>query len=257
MKKNILLAFSFAARDFKEKYVGTSLGQLWYVISPIITIFIYTVVFSDFMKMKLDIADSSYSYSIYIVPGLLSWLSFSRTLNILSNSIAQKSNFIKKINVPMFVFYISIVISEFFVFLLSIFFGVIFLVIINHQVDFTFIWLLPIMVLQMVFVFSLGTIISLFMPFFKDLKEIVPIVIQLWFWMTPIIYLRRMVADKYPLILTFNPFYHFVHLYQDIFVYAKAPSSEELIIIMVITSTTFIVAFFLYKKMISAVKDII
>lgn len=257
MKHNILLAFSFAKRDFQERYLGTGLGQLWYIISPIITIFIYTVVFSDFMKMKLDIVDSTYSYSIYIVPGLLSWLSFSRTLNVLSNSIAQKSNFIKKINVPMFVFHLSIVITEFAVFALSIFFGVLFLLMIDHNVDLTFFWFIPIMMLQMIFVFSLGVIISLFVPFVKDLKEVIPIIIQLWFWMTPIIYLRKMVAHKYPFILTYNPFYHFVHLYQDIFLYAKTPSFEEFFIIISISFSTFILAVLLYKKMISTVKDII
>jgi len=257
MKHNILLAFSFAKRDFKERYVGTGLGQLWYVISPIITIFIYTVVFSDFMKMKLDILDSSYSYSIYIVPGLLSWLSFSKTLTMLSDSIAQKSNFIKKINVPMFVFHISIVITEFMIFLLSIFFGILFLLMINHPVNLVFLWFIPIMLLQMMFVFSLGVIISLFVPFIKDLKEVIPIVIQLWFWMTPIIYLRQMVENKYPLLLTINPFYHFLHLYQDIFLYAKVPSFQEVIIVLSISCITFVLAIFLYKKMISTIKDII
>ena len=96
MKHNILLAFSFAKRDFKERYVGTGLGQLWYILSPIITIFIYTVIFSDFMKMKLDIVENSYAYSIYLVPGLLAWTSFSTILMRLNTSIFEKANMIKK-----------------------------------------------------------------------------------------------------------------------------------------------------------------
>jgi len=255
--RNILLAFDFAKRDFKERYVGTGLGQFWYVLSPIITIFIYTVIFSDFMKMKMDIVDSSYAYSIYIVPGLLSWISFSKILSILTNSISDKSNLIKKINVPMYTFYLSIIITEFFLYLLSMGLGIMFLVFIDYTVNLTFLWLLPIMILQILFVFSLGVIISLFVPFIKDLKEAVPIIIQLWFWATPIIYLREMIADKYPLILTFNPFYHFIHLYQDIFLYAKHPSIRELLIICVISFTTFFIAGYLYKKMINTIKDII
>ena len=257
MKHNILLAFSFAKRDFKERYFGTGLGQLWYILSPVITIFIYTVIFSDFMKMKLGIVDSTYAYSIYIVPGLLAWISFSKILSMLSNSIAQKSNLIKKINVPMFVFYLSIVITEFSLFILSIFLGIIFLLFIDYTVNFTFLWMIPVMILQTLFVFSLGVIISLFVPFFKDLKEAVPIVIQLWFWMTPIIYMKEMIADKYPLILVYNPFYHFVHLYQDIFLFAKAPSLNDLLTISVISLTTLVLAAYLYKKMISTIKDII
>ena len=257
MKHNILLAFSFAKRDFKERYVGTGLGQIWYILSPIITIFIYTVIFSDFMKMKLSIVDSSYAYSIYIVPGLLAWLSFSKVLALLTNSIAEKSNLIKKINVPMYVFHLSILITEFFLFLLSICLGIVFLLLVDYRVDVTFLWMLPIMLLQTLFVFALGVIISLFVPFFKDLKEAVPIIIQLWFWMTPIIYMQEMIADKYPLILTYNPFYHFVHLYQDIFLYAKAPGLMDLFTILTITVITLVLSAYCYKKMINSIKDII
>ncbi|MCU7836171.1 MAG: ABC transporter permease [gamma proteobacterium symbiont of Taylorina sp.] len=255
--KNILLAFDFAKRDFKERYVGTGLGQFWYVLSPVITIFIYTVIFSDFMKMKLSIVDSSYAYSIYIVPGLLAWLSFSKMLSMLTNSIAQKSNLIKKINVPMYVFHLSILITEFLLFMVSISLGIIFLLIIEYPVNFTFLWMLPIMFLQAIFVFSLGVIVSLFVPFFKDLKEAIPIIIQLWFWMTPIIYMKEMIADKYPLILVLNPFYYYVHLYQDIFLFAKAPAINDLTSILMISLITLLLAGWLYKKMINTIKDII
>ncbi|MEA1892778.1 MAG: ABC transporter permease [Campylobacterota bacterium] len=257
MKRNILLAFSFAKRDFRERFVGTGLGQLWYILSPIIIIFIYTVIFSDFMKMKLEIVDNSYAYSIYIVPGLLAWLSFSKTLSLLSNSIAEKSNLIKKINVPIYVFQLSIMITEFALFMLSISLGIIFLLLIDYTVNLTFLWMIPIMILQTLFAFALGVLISLFVPFFKDLKEAIPIIIQLWFWMTPIIYMKEMIATQYPLILVYNPFYHYIHLYQDIFLFAKSPSINDLLTICIITFSTFFLAAYLYKKMIGTIKDII
>lgn len=257
MKHNILLAFSFAKRDFRERYVGTGLGQFWYILSPIITIFIYTVIFSDFMKMKLNIIDSTYAYSIYLVPGLLAWTAFSTILTRLSTSFFEKANLIKKINVPMFTFQLSIVITEFFLFVLSILLGIGFLLLVSQPITWTFLWMIPVMVLQTIFAFGLGVIFSLFTPFFKDLKEALPIIIQLWFWMTPIIYVSDMIADKYPALLTYNPFYYFVKIYQDIFLYSKAPSSETLTTITVMTFITLFLAGYLYKKMIGTIKDII
>jgi len=257
LKRNILLAFDFAKRDFKERYVGTGLGQFWYVLSPIITIFIYTVIFSDFMKMKLDIIDSTYAYSIYLVPGLLAWTSFSTILSRLNTSIFEKANMIKKINVPMYTFHLSIVITEFTLFVFSISLGIIFLLLVDHPITINILWMLPIMILQTIFVFSLGVILSLFTPFFRDIKEAIPIVIQLWFWMTPIIYMKEMIENKYPLILVYNPFYHFVHLYQDIFLFSKAPSLHDLTIISCLSFTTLLLAAYLYKKMMNTVKDII
>ncbi|MDD3506352.1 MAG: ABC transporter permease [Sulfurimonas sp.] len=257
MKHTILLAFSFAKRDFKERYVGTGLGQLWYILSPIITIFIYTVIFSDFMKMKLDIVDNSYSYSIYLVPGLLAWTSFSTILMRLNGSILEKSNLIKKINVPAYVYQLSIIITEFGVLMLSYSLALIFLLLVNHPITLTFFYLLPVLFMQTIFAFAIGVILSLFTPFFRDFKEAVPIVVQLWFWMTPIIYMKEMIANKYPLLLTINPFYYFVNIYQDIFLYSKAPTFEALFSIIFITFIPLIFAAYLYKKMISTIKDII
>lgn len=257
MKHNILLAFSFAKRDFKERYVGTGLGQLWYILSPIITIFIYTVIFSDFMKMKMNIIDSTYAYSIYLVPGLLAWTTFSTIISRLNNSFQEKANLIKKINVPMYTFQLSILLTELFLFFISITLGLGFLFLVDQPITLAFLWLFPIMFIQVVFAFSIGVILSLFTPFFKDLKEAVPIIIQLWFWMTPIIYMKEMIANKYPLLLTYNPFYHFVHIYQDLFLFSKTPSFEELSIITTMTLVTLLIAGFLYKKMIATIKDII
>jgi len=257
MKHNLLLAFSFAKRDFKERYVGMGLGQLWYILSPIITIFIYTVIFSDFMKMKLDIVDNSYSYSIYLVPGLLAWTSFSTILMRLNNSILEKSNLIKKISVPAFVYQLGIIITEFGILMLSYSLSLVFLLLVNHPITLTFLYLIPVLFLQTLFAFALGVSISLFTPFFKDLKEAIPIVVQLWFWMTPIIYMKEMVEDKFPSLLIYNPFYYFAKIYQDIFLYSKAPSFENLTIIFLITFTTLPLAGFLYKKMIGTIKDII
>lgn len=257
MRHNIKLAFTFAKRDFKERYIGTSLGQLWYLLSPIITIFIYTVIFSDFMKMKLQIIDNSYAYSIYLVPGLLAWTTFSTIISRLNNSFEEKAGLVKKINIPMYSFQISILLTELFLFCISISLGIVFLILVNQPVTITFLWIVPVMVLQVIFAFSIGVIVSLFTPFFKDLKEAVPVIIQLWFWMTPIIYMKEMIANKYPSLLIYNPFYHFVHIYQDIFLYSKAPSFKSLLIVFFMTTISLFLAGYLYRRMIATIKDII
>ena len=257
MRGNILLAFSFAKRDFKERYVGTGLGQLWYILSPIITIFIYTVIFSDFMKMKLDIVDNSYAYSIHLIPALLAWTTFSTILMRLNTSFFDKAHMIKKINVPMYTFQLAIVLTELFLFFISISLGIGFLLLVDQPVTWTFLWLIPLMILQILFVFGLGVMLSLFTPFFKDLKEAIPIIVQLWFWMTPIIYMKEMIATKYPALLTYNPFFYFADSYQDIFLYSKAPELQRVGIIIIMTIITLLLAGYLYKKMIGTIKDII
>ena len=257
MKEKFLLALDFAKRDFKERYVGTGFGQLWYFISPVVTIFIYTVIFSDFMKMKMNIIDNSYAYSIYLVPGLLAWTSFSTVISRLNSSFFDKAGLIKKINVPMYVFQISIILTELFTFVIAMLLGMGFLLLVDQPITWSFLWLLPVMLIQTLLAFGIGVIFSLFAPFFRDLKEIVPILIQLWFWATPIIYIKTMIASKYPFILNYNPFFYFVDIYHDIFVYAKAPSASALLFITSMAVVSIVIAGYLYTKMVPTIKDII
>jgi len=257
LKHNIFLALQFAKRDFKERYVGMGLGQFWFLLSPIIMIAIYSILFSELMQLKNHIVDNSFSYSVYVVPGIIAWTTFSTIVNREHNIFQMRASLIKKINVPPYTYQLSILITEFCIFCVSMFLGMIYLLIVDYPISWTFLWLIPIMILQVIFAFSFGVILSLFSPFIKDLKVVVPIILQLWFWVTPIIYLKEITASKYPWILTYNPFYQFVHLYQDIFVYSKAPSLQSLLIITIIATLTLYIAALLYKKMVSTIKDII
>lgn len=251
------LAFTFAKRDFRERYVGTGLGKFWYILSPLITIFIYTVIFSDFMKMKMDIVDNTYAYSIYLVPGLLAWTSFSTIVMRLSSSILEKAGLIKKINVPIYIFQISILITEFFLFVLSISLAIGFLLIVHQPVTWTFLWLIPLMAMLTLFGFGVGVTLSLFTPFFKDMKEAVPILIQLMFWATPIVYMKSMIYDKYPFIVDYNPVYYFIEDFQNIFLLSEAPNINNIAVILIITIASLLTAAYFYKKMVSTIKDII
>ena len=257
MKHNILLAFDFAKRDFKERYVGTGLGQFWYVVSPLVMIFIYTVIFSGFMRNRMNIIDNTYAYSIHLVPALLAWTAFSTIVMRLNTSFFEKAGLIKKINVPMYTFQIAILLTETFTFAISIILGLCFLLLVHQPITWTFLWLIPVMLIQSLFALGLGVLFSLFTPFFKDMKEIVPIIFQLWFWITPIVYLKIMLEHKYPMLLTSNPFYYFVDIYQNIFLYSKAPSFHSLLIITIESVVTLVLAGYFYKKMVPTIKDII
>lgn len=251
------LSWEFAKRDLKERYAGTSFGQLWLIISPVVTIFIYTVIFSDFMKMKLGLVQSKYAYSIYLIPGLLSWNFFISVVSRLSNTVFDKANIIKKINIPLYVYYISILLTEFIIYSIAMIFGILFLLLIHHPVTVQFLWLVPLAVCLALFAFSLGVIFSLFNPFFKDLKEIIPIVLQLWFWMTPIVYVKEMIYKNYPFLVDYNPLYYFIDPLQNLFLYGKVTNYKEIAIAFLIVLFLLIFAAILYKKLISEIKDII
>ncbi len=256
MKEHFKIAFELAFRDLRERYVNTSFGQLWLLISPLVTILIYTVIFSDFMKMRMNLVESKYAYSIYLIPGLLSWNFFAVAVSRISNTFFEKAHLIKKVNIPTFVYYIATFISEFVIYIISMVFGVLFLVVIGQHIGAEFLWLPMLMLLVGMFAFFLGVIFSLFNPFFRDLKEIIPIILQLWFWMTPIIYVKELIYHKYPFLVDFNPFYYFIEPMQTLFLYSKV-LYKDVAVSFAIVAVLAVLAVWLYKKMIAEIKDVI
>jgi lipopolysaccharide transport system permease protein len=257
IQEKISLILTFTKRDFTQKYIGTSLGQYWFILSPVIMIAIYSIIFSNVMILKLGITQNPYAYSVYLVSGLFAWVSFSTLLSTLTNSIDTNAHYLKKISIPMYVFQISAALSQAIVLCISMLLAVLFLVIVDFPLSIMLLLLLPLMALQLLFTFSLGVILSLFVPFFKDIKVVLPIVLQLWFWITPIIYFKDIVPQKYHILFTINPFYYFIESYHAIFLYAQAPCFDHIARLGLLTLLLFALATYLYKKMLPTVKDIL
>ncbi|WP_170018359.1 ABC transporter permease [Campylobacter sp. RM16190] len=253
LKKNIINTYQLVKFDFKSRYAKTSLGQIWYLISPIIMLFIYTVIFSDFMSARLGISDQPYAYSIYLIPGLFAYSAFSNTLTLMMDVPFAKAGILKKINTPIYIFELSPLIIQFLIFIFSMFIGVLFLVTVK-EISFNILFIIPMMILQTLFVFGLGLFLSVFAVFFRDIKEIIPIVLQLLFWATPIVYPAYIIEQKAKILLYINPFYYFVRPYQDIFLLGSV-KLNDFIAPAILSATSLVVGIFFYKKLVGAVRD--
>ena len=253
--KNLKLGFELAKRELKERYIGTNFGHLWLIISPLVNILIYTLIFSDFMKIKLSISSNKYIYSIYLIPGIFSWNFFANVVMRSSNILFEKSSVIKKVNVPIYSFYISAIVSESIVYFIGMTLGSIFVFLVTKKIPVSFLFIPFLMFIFAEFTLAFSVIISLFTPFFKDLKEIIGVFLQIWFWITPIVYVRSML-NKYHAFLIINPLNYFIFPLQDIFVYNRIDKSMVLVSFLI---SIFLLSLmvFLYKKMIDEIKDIL
>ena len=101
IRNEIINIYQLVKFDLKSRYAKTGLGQIWYIVSPVVMLFIYTVIFSDFMS------DQAYSYSIYLVPGLFAFSAFSGALAIMIETPFAKAGILKKVSTPLYAFELS------------------------------------------------------------------------------------------------------------------------------------------------------
>jgi len=255
MKPHLILEFT--RRDLTERYSGSVLGVLWAFIWPLVNILIFTLVFSEVLGSRLPpvISSSTYSYAIYLVSGLLPWMAFQGTIARATTVFLDKSHIIKKIHVPLGSLPLFLVLSETVTYTISMAFFSAFLLIINAPIS-PLACLVPfIFVVQQIFAYGLGLLFGILSVFYRDLKEIVGVMLQIWFWFTPIVYLQDLLPASAKWIVSLNPAIIFVGAYHDIILLGKSPDYNALIWLTIFAHGILTVAYIAVRKLEMEVRD--
>jgi len=254
---NFSLIIELAKRDFIEKYSGSALGFGWSFIYPLINILIYMVIFGSLMGARLPGMSSVWGYGIYLIAGLVPWMAFANTVTRSSTVFLDKKNIISKIHVDLPTLPLFIVLSETITFCVT--FSIFLLILLVTGFVFTpLLLLIPVVyIIQMVFAYSLGFILAMFVVFLRDLKEVVSIGFQIWFWFTPIVYVFEILPPQVQQILLWNPMLPVISAYHDIFVYQRMPSFYYLAIVLIISILLIVLDYAIFKKLEKDIRDFI
>lgn len=179
----------FVQRDFKTKYKQTILGPLWFIIQPLLTTFIFTIVFGQIAKLSTD----GVPQFLFYLAGNVPWLFFAACLNQTSATFYTNARLFSKVYFPRIITPISTVITCFFNFLIQFIMFVIIDVIFiftgaNTQIT-IYALLSPLLILQLGLLgMSVGIIISSLTVKYRDLQVLVSFGVQLWMYISPVVY---------------------------------------------------------------------
>ncbi|MCG3128540.1 MAG: Teichoic acid translocation permease protein TagG [Phycisphaerae bacterium] len=209
-----------ALSELRHRYAGSALGILWNVITPLIQIVIFSVIFSVLMQNKLPqgMIDNRFSFTIYLCAGLLPWTAFAEALSRGTGSIVAHSGYLKKLRVPEHVFIAQDVTTYFLSGLISLALFVAFCFVAGHWPAVSWLQLLLAHALFVLFAFGISMALSALNVFFRDTSQALSIVLLLWMWMTPVVYTPNLLDHIRPIrmLLVVNPAYPFVQLFHRI-----------------------------------------
>jgi ABC-2 type transport system permease protein len=185
-------------REVRGKYRRTALGQLWSLANPIAAILIYTFIFSFIFRLPAQVGDPSGldNYALWLVCGLLPWLFFNRVLSLGVDSLVLNGALIQKVYFPRIVLPLSLANATFFTWLLEMSVLVVAFMFLGA---FVLPWLpvlLVVMIVFALFAVGLAMIVSIVNVYFRDLSYLLTIVLQFWFYLTPILYPIDLVATQ-------------------------------------------------------------
>jgi lipopolysaccharide transport system permease protein len=236
------LLWQMVGNDLRGRYVGSLLGLFWTVVHPLVQIAIYTLIFSQVMGARLGGNTSPYAYSIYLCAGLLPWTVFAEVVSRCTNVFWENANLVKKIAFPKVLLHTYVVAA-----------GAVNLTIMI-TVLLMFLWLIAalpptvpllvwggVLVLQLLFAMGIGFLTSVLNVFFRDVAQLTSVFLQIWFWLTPIVYVVDVVPPSAADWLRYNIMYHFVSVHHTLVLRGQLPTLEEGLFLLTVSFFTLMV----------------
>jgi ABC-type polysaccharide/polyol phosphate export permease len=232
------LLVNLTLRDVRSRYKRTLLGNAWSLINPLAMMLIYTLVFGLFLRVQPDKGDPSGLdvFALWLLCGLLPWSFLATGLSSGMTSLIVNANLVHKVYLPRAALVLSSVLAVGFTFVIEM--GVLAAVLLCFGPD-VLLWL-PLAVvfigLLVIFVLGMSLALSIATVYFRDVQHFVAIFLQLWFYLTPILYPISYVQAQqdrlashghdFPLVtlLKLNPMEHFAAVFRNLLYDNRLPA---------------------------------
>ncbi len=226
----------FVKRDFVAVYRQTVLGPLWYLIQPLLTTLVFTIIFGQVAKISTD----GLPQILFYLSGFVAWRYFSDCLTKTSNTFVGNAHLFGKVYFPRLTVPISVVLSNLIAFVIQValflcFWG--YFAVKDADIHFKpLLILLPLIVLQMAFLgLGCGIIISSLTTKYRDLAQLVGFGTQLWMYATPVVYPMSIVPKKWYWLMALNPMAPLIEFFRYTFLGVGEVNALNLLVSFIMT----------------------
>ncbi len=214
MRSHFFLLRELVRRDFQSRYAGSALGLAWSLVQPLWTLLLLTFVFSTVMKIS-PVGSRTGHFAIFLFCGLLPWMALQEGVLRASTSITDNSSLVKKLRFPSEILVLSVVLSAL---LHEAIAGAIFLGVLAALGELR--WgglplLLLAVPLQIALTVGLGLLLGTLHVFFRDVAQVLGMILMGWFYLTPIVYPASLVPERFQAWIELNPLTALVGLYRQ------------------------------------------
>ena len=243
------LIAALTARDLKARYRGSILGFFWSLANPLLLLGVYTLVFTRFFPQQVV-----KPYPLFLFAGILPWTFFSAAILESTVSISANAGLIKKVMFPAEALPLVVVLSHLVHFALAIpilLIATLIFVLMGQATMSVTILLVPVlMIVQTFFVAGIAMTVSSASVLFRDLRDIITNLMQLGFFITPIIYLiDRIDSRALRALLRLNPMTPFVIGYQHILFFGTLPSLSDTLLMLAYAFVSIATGFFVFERL--------
>lgn len=217
------LILSLTKRELAARYRGSALGFLWTLVTPLVMIAIFTIIFAGIFKAKFGASSSQWDYALYLFCGLLPWNAFQESVQLSSSTIVAHANLVKRVVFPLETLPVSLSLAA----AVNQLFGTLVLIaataVLRRQVHATMVFLPLILIPQLIATFGAVWLVAALGVFVRDIVQGIGLLLMAWMYLTPIIYPESIVPESYRIFINLNPFTPLVRNYRRILLDGVGP----------------------------------
>ena len=215
--QNRKLIWKLAKNDFKTRFAGSYLGIVWAFVQPVVTILVYWVVFEKGLNAKAEVLANGVEapYVLWLTAGIVPWFYFSEALSNGTTALLEYNYLMKKVVFKISILPIIKIIAATFIHGFFVLFMLLLFMVHGYFPDAHTLQLIYFSFCLFVFVLGISYTTCSIVLFFRDLTQIIGIVLQVGMWATPILWKLSMVPEQYQILFKLNPVFYIVNGYRS------------------------------------------
>lgn len=234
--------------EFLARFSRSSLGGLWMIINPLAQVVIYALILSNILAAKLPGIDNKYAYALYLMAGTLAWSLFAEIMGRSLTLFIENGNLMKKMRFPRITLPVIVVGSCLLNNILLLLSVLVVFICLGQMPNMHLLWLLPLVMIVVALAIGMGLILGVVNVFVRDIGQVVPIILQVLFWFTPIVYPINIIPAQMKVIIQYNPMYPIVTAYHDVLVYGKSPDLYLVSVTASFAVVLMVVGLYMFRK---------
>ncbi|HXT22205.1 MAG TPA: ABC transporter permease [Thermoanaerobaculia bacterium] len=214
-------------RDLQGRYAGSALGVLWSFLQPLWQLLLFTFVFEVVLRMR-PVGEGTDRFWVFLLCGLLPWMAVQEGVSRGATAITDNANLVKKLHFPSEVLVLTVATAALVHEAIAAVVLVPALLVLGELSWRGLPWLLLAVPLQLLLTCGVGLLLGAVQVFFRDLTQLVGMLLQAWFYLTPIVYPLGFVPERLRPLLDLNPLTALVGLYRTALLGGPVPSGSSL-----------------------------
>ena len=243
----------WTSRELRARYRQSIFGPLWALIQPVFQVLIISIIFGKFIRVPSD----GFPYPVFLYVALLPWLFFAGSISAAVPSLIQNMNLVTKIYFPREILPLSAILARFVDFLIGLVVLLGLLLWYRIPLHHTIIFVPLLLVVQILFALGISLLGSVVGVFIRDVSFVLPYVLQLWMYLSPVIYPMELVPEQWKTLYMLNPMAGILESYREVLLRGNPPNLSYLGLASGLSFGLCFLAYAYFKKLERSISDVL